>query len=671
MALRKTILLIENDVNFLNPCADLLEHEGYRVVPATTIEEAERVITTSQIHLAIVDIRMRDDQDAADKSGLLLASKKEYRHLPKIILTAYPSFEFVREALGPFVEGIPAAVDFIKKDEAYKKLIPTVENAFRERVHINWDLDIHLSSEIRSLPQIVSQIEKNLGAELLGERYAELEDLLRDLFYAYRQISISRLLWRKGDRVALELLAYKQPDAGASQAEGWTEEEYIVTCGLKPEVAGEQENFRVYTPKSFTEIALADNAETFHYAGSAWVFRQADLEECLPLKEFLLREKTDRQVKSSIEKLYKKLTVWQDQGYTAVRIGTLGQLWQELTGTAFDLQRNEWQAWLEDLARDALWRKIASVEISAEQIVCRLTNTAVVSFPNPTRLISAGQELAVEKWIKGITLGGLEADTALVGPEEEAWITDFACMRIAPLYLDFISLETNTRFELLESTNLSSRQQFENQLLAMRTLRDGIASGSVEPDCKRAFNVIQAIRQAAAEIVAEELEPYYWCLLVYTLKDLFTHDHAVRRSKSEIITQLHRVMFSGMIAGKLIASRTARHDEGKKNLSAGIRITRDAYEVIVDGRPVELTPTEYDLLSYLYERAGLLCVREDIIRDVFKVKDPSREAEDRRLTVNMGRLRQKIEIDTSNPIYLQTVRGKGYKLLLPSEPPLS
>jgi DNA-binding response OmpR family regulator len=81
-------------------------------------------------------------------------------------------------------------------------------------------------------------------------------------------------------------------------------------------------------------------------------------------------------------------------------------------------------------------------------------------------------------------------------------------------------------------------------------------------------------------------------------------------------------------------------------------------EVRVRGRPVALTPREFDLLRFLasnprtvYSRLRLL----DELWDVAYVGDPST------VTVHIRRLREKIEIDPSNPKRLATVWGAGYR----------
>lgn len=125
---RATILLADNDLDFLKTRAEFLEQEGYRVIPAKDPIEARRVLDQGGIDLAVLDIRLQDDDDEKDTSGLTLA-KEVARSMPKIILTAFPSVDAVREALRPQLDGLPAAVEFVSKAEGAEALLLAINRA--------------------------------------------------------------------------------------------------------------------------------------------------------------------------------------------------------------------------------------------------------------------------------------------------------------------------------------------------------------------------------------------------------------------------------------------------------------------------------------------------------------------------------------------------------------
>ena len=82
-------------------------------------------------------------------------------------------------------------------------------------------------------------------------------------------------------------------------------------------------------------------------------------------------------------------------------------------------------------------------------------------------------------------------------------------------------------------------------------------------------------------------------------------------------------------------------------------------EVLVNGRPVDLTPTEFDLLQVLLEQAGYVFTRSELIR---RGLGADYEGIDRTLDSHIRNLRRKIEPDPKKPIYIQTVYGIGYRL---------
>jgi two-component system, OmpR family, phosphate regulon response regulator OmpR len=74
-----------------------------------------------------------------------------------------------------------------------------------------------------------------------------------------------------------------------------------------------------------------------------------------------------------------------------------------------------------------------------------------------------------------------------------------------------------------------------------------------------------------------------------------------------------------------------------------------------DNETIRLTERERDLLRYFAQRPGMPVSRHELAKDA----DSGGE---RAVDVQINRLRRKIENDPANPVYLQTVRGKGYIL---------
>ncbi|WP_366927653.1 response regulator transcription factor [Aeromicrobium sp.] len=82
-------------------------------------------------------------------------------------------------------------------------------------------------------------------------------------------------------------------------------------------------------------------------------------------------------------------------------------------------------------------------------------------------------------------------------------------------------------------------------------------------------------------------------------------------------------------------------------------------DVWLDGEPVALTRTEFDLLAALSGRPRMAFSRRQLIDDVW---GPSWVGDEHLVDVHIGHLRQKLADDASDSMYVRTVRGIGYRM---------
>jgi two-component system, OmpR family, KDP operon response regulator KdpE len=83
------------------------------------------------------------------------------------------------------------------------------------------------------------------------------------------------------------------------------------------------------------------------------------------------------------------------------------------------------------------------------------------------------------------------------------------------------------------------------------------------------------------------------------------------------------------------------------------------HEVLLDGRTISLTPTEYEVLRVLIQNAGKVITHQHLIHLVW---GNNYEANSHLLRVNISNLRRKIETDPARPRYVMTEPGIGYRL---------
>jgi DNA-binding response OmpR family regulator len=89
-----------------------------------------------------------------------------------------------------------------------------------------------------------------------------------------------------------------------------------------------------------------------------------------------------------------------------------------------------------------------------------------------------------------------------------------------------------------------------------------------------------------------------------------------------------------------------------------IRIDHDRREVFVENQAVRLTRKEFDLLEALASSPGVTFTRTQLLEDVW---DFAWDGDTATVTVHVRRLREKIEVDPSQPAHLVTVWGVGYR----------
>ncbi|MBQ7707187.1 MAG: response regulator transcription factor [Lachnospiraceae bacterium] len=101
------------------------------------------------------------------------------------------------------------------------------------------------------------------------------------------------------------------------------------------------------------------------------------------------------------------------------------------------------------------------------------------------------------------------------------------------------------------------------------------------------------------------------------------------------------------------------NDKQDKLVIRGIELDDKAKSVTVDGNPISLTPTEFQILKLFMENPGVVYSPKEIYREVWQDAPLGAEGT---VAVHIRHLREKVEIDPSEPRYLKVVWGQGYKL---------
>jgi DNA-binding response OmpR family regulator len=132
--------------------------------------------------------------------------------------------------------------------------------------------------------------------------------------------------------------------------------------------------------------------------------------------------------------------------------------------------------------------------------------------------------------------------------------------------------------------------------------------------------------------------------------ELGADDYVVKPfSPREVVLRVRAIL--RRVEGEVVASEL---------LQAGdIALDLAAHQATVAGRPVELTPMEFELLAVLARSPGRTFGRAQLLQ---QIQDSPLEGFDRTIDVHVRNIRAKIEPDPKNPRYVLTVYGVGYKL---------
>ena len=106
--------------------------------------------------------------------------------------------------------------------------------------------------------------------------------------------------------------------------------------------------------------------------------------------------------------------------------------------------------------------------------------------------------------------------------------------------------------------------------------------------------------------------------------------------------------------------RRPRLGAGPANLPLGLLVDPQRREVKVDGRAVDLTQLEFDLLATLVRDPGIVLSRQQLLDRVWGTDFVG---DDHLLDVHIAKLRHKLGDDATKPRFVETVRGVGFRVV--------
>ncbi len=123
-------------------------------------------------------------------------------------------------------------------------------------------------------------------------------------------------------------------------------------------------------------------------------------------------------------------------------------------------------------------------------------------------------------------------------------------------------------------------------------------------------------------------------------------------SPSELVARVkaHLKRYEQLIGSARVANEIVE--------TGGIKIDKSARRVFIDGEEKNFTTKEFDLLTFLAESPNRVFSKEELFREIWEMESVGDIAT---VTVHIKKIREKIEKDTSNPHYIETIWGVGYR----------
>lgn len=110
---------------------------------------------------------------------------------------------------------------------------------------------------------------------------------------------------------------------------------------------------------------------------------------------------------------------------------------------------------------------------------------------------------------------------------------------------------------------------------------------------------------------------------------------------------------------RVVLKRYGQHPDTANYSDGRLAVDFDARQVLVHGNPVRLTSLEFRLLAYLIQNANRGVSKAELFEKVWEDKFTG----DGTLNVHIRKIREAIEPDAGNPVYILTVWGEGYKFV--------
>lgn len=673
---RMRILCVDNILDQLEVMRDALELEfGTVSVECIHIRGLEDIIELEERlkrewwNFIIMDMALlREDEPAnIDKTGLDLVVNSD-PVVPKIIYTAYPSYQEWRRAAGQDSDwDLPPACQFISKLE--RNALDTVIRSIRQVLFnkkspylINFDLQVDFTNNLsfQHLVLRLGGLDAAASLNKVNQAAQELSDLFCKLFSDCQSIRISMLPFESPYFVMLEIEAMREIGIA------W---HGVAQIGTREVISNIQDQWNTYvTPHvKGTSASLDRFSETLNYAGITFHLDGNPRDYCgFPV--FYHHSPTE-EVIATVKSLFMgTFSEW----YTGNRRESaepLGKLYRQMKN-------------LDGQGHHLLSRLVSILQSSPEIKPTRKPNVLGIRWTKdevreialpPADFLDQDDPFDIEDMPElCITAGDFHRQALLIGPQNQIWLMGSPMIGEGFSLRDFISLEAEIMFHLMVYPANEVDQPEQRVLRMLRgwltpdSLGEEIlASGWEAPGRQKALALINTIRhQAWIAGNQTDIRLYYQGLFFHAV-EVVLQTSAFPRGREKDAAEC------AALAVLLLYDRLLNWPDWQLSLklrAKQIEILKDHPQVRVPWKPepIELRPMELALIKFMNQRPGKVISYSEILKAVWSDGAAGYE----NIYALVRGLRKAIEPDPSKPRYLITFKGEGLEYRPDGKPSL-
>lgn len=641
------ILLADNLPTALATRSAFLTSKGFQVFGASSPEEVDRILETEHVHLAVLDIRLMEDDDEKDLSGIWIAQRPEYAPLTFIMLTGFPTVESIKLALRKHLGRVPA-FDYLSKREGLEALQEAIEAAFTEQVCINWELQIDIREDrILNLLSLVSHIYPNTPNGIILNRAMEFEDLLRQMFFDYQALRIERLVWQRDSLIAFQVIAFSKEKAP---------EAFLMVAGERQAAVREAQNHKMFHPGLAAGFAtsLKANRESLHFGVNLYHLAGMTPEYVSTLEEKYSQESWGafRDILENV--LENALSPWNERREIPESAVTLDDLFRrEILPPS-----GGWEAALEERLQ-VIQRRCSALDgffVREHGTLNLWLGDRQIQLVDPLLALEEGFPLRLAV-ARVHSPGDLRGDNILCQGGNRLWVTDFTAAGLKPYLWNFQSLEAAFRYDWTKVETLGQILLMEEALTGNKF--HGFSTPDyalIDAELHLPVRAIQTTRRYAQQMNGFREPAYHLGMFYLALDRILRWQPDLPLTDPELSRLTHCLLSAAVIAMKLRSWTTPAPHKPK------LRIDLDRRQVFVNEIERQVIGDGLEILLLLYKKRPGIVSFEEIIQEVYGYKpdDNSRGVVRQAVT----RLRAKIEPNKKEPVFILTVPGLGYRLNL-------